>query len=62
MAANRRRFRREGVALMTGHRDARVALPIDSVREIYVRPAYRSDGRNPTFIELVLEKLFFYSR
>lgn len=58
LLANRRRFRREGVALMSGDRDARVRLPIDSRREIYVRPAHRGEVRKPTFLELVFERLF----
>ena len=43
LAANRRRHRRNGVALMHGEPPQWVLLPIDSVRAIPVRPAFRVD-------------------
>jgi len=62
LGSNRFRFSREGVALMSGDQEGRVRLPIDSRREIYVRPAYRGERRKPSWVELVLERLFACSR
>lgn len=58
MPANRRRFRREGVALIDGHREQLFLLPIQSRYPIFVKPAYRSDNRKPTWLEQLLEKFF----
>ena len=58
LLANRRRLRREGVALMSGDRHARALLPIESLREIYVRPAYRGTGPKPSMVEEFLAGFF----
>jgi hypothetical protein len=62
LGSNRRRFARDGVSLVVGDAATRVALPIESRREIYVRPAWRGADRKPSWLELLLEKLFFYSK
>jgi len=51
LAANRRRFQREGVAAYRGPADARVALPITSRFTITVRPGWRASERHETPLE-----------
>jgi hypothetical protein len=58
LLANRRRFDREGVSLMTGAREARYALPIESRREIIVRPAIRLSDYRKTPLEDFIEWSF----
>jgi len=58
LAANRRRFQREGVAAYRGPADARVTLPITSRFVITVRPGWRASERQETPLEAASIWLF----
>ena len=51
LAENRKRMRREGVAVMTGDPALRYALPIVSIEPIYARPAVRIEPRTRSLFE-----------
>lgn len=58
LAANRDRFREEGVPAYRGPASARVTVPLTSRYEITVRPAWRASERRETPYEQVEEWIF----
>ena len=47
----------QSISIMTGPRDWRVQLPIESRYPIFVRPAYRPDDKT-SWITMFVEMLF----
>lgn len=57
-AHNRSRFRTEGVQILVGDTTRRYPLPIESIREIYVRPAYRMDDARTDRVDALVDGAF----
>lgn len=49
---------RRQVEIMSGPREHRLRLPIESRFDITVRPAYRPPEENPSWLEIILERSF----